>query len=138
MRWMVLTPLILATPALALAQPAFAPGPEVKVVATTQQVLDEVNAARATRGLRPFILDENLARAAVACATFRAQHGLDGHTSNDFGFLPAGTQARSAGCAAWPVGMGWGSCCTYDNYQYAGAGYCIGADGRRYMQLFVR
>ena len=26
----------------------------------------------------------------------------------------------------------------YDNYQFAGAGYCVGTDGRRYMQLFVR
>jgi hypothetical protein len=107
-------------------------------VATAQQVLDEVNAVRAQRGLRPYILDENLARGAGACAVYRAQHRLEGHTSNDFGFLPPGTHARSAGCAAWPVGMGWGSCCTYDGYQFAGAGFCIGSDGKRYMHIFVR
>ena len=63
---------------------------------------------------------------------------MDGHTPNDFGFLPPGTQARSAGCAAWPVGSGWGSCCTFDNYQFAGAAYCVGTDGKRYMHVFVR
>ncbi|HVK10925.1 MAG TPA: hypothetical protein VM597_19300, partial [Gemmataceae bacterium] len=103
-----------------------------------QQVLDEVNATRAARGLRPYVLDENLARGASACAQHRAVHRMAGHTHNDFSFLPPGTSARAGGCAAWPVGMGWGSCCTYDNYTYAGAAYCVGADGKRYMHLFVR
>jgi uncharacterized protein YkwD len=140
MRLLVLSALALATPAPALAQDVrlAAPASDVQVVASAQQVLDEVNAARAARGLPPYLLDENLAKAATACAIYRARHGMDGHTSNDFGFLPPGTVARSAGCAAWPVGMGWGSCCTYDHYQFAGAGYCVGPDGRRYMQLFVR
>ena len=131
MRLVVLTALILALPALA-------PAADLQHVATAQQVLDEVNTQRAARGLRPYILDENLARGAAACAVYRAQHRIEGHTSNDFGFLPPGTQARSAGCAAWQVGMGWGSCCTYDGYQFAGAGYCVGPDGKRYMHLFVR
>jgi hypothetical protein len=124
--------------ALLLALPAVAPAQNLTSVASAQQVLDEVNATRAARGLPPFMLDENLARGATACAVYRAQHRLDGHTPNDFGFLPPGAQARSAGCAAWPVGMGWGSCCTYDNYQFAGAAFCVGPDGRRYMHLFVR
>jgi uncharacterized protein YkwD len=131
MRLKILSALVLALPSLAAAE-------ELRTVATAQQVLDEVNAARAARGLRPYILDENLARAASACAVFRAQRGMDGHTSNDFGFLPPGTQARSAGCAAWPIGMGWGSCCTFDNYQFAGAAFCVGPDGKRYMHIFVR
>ena len=131
MRLVVLSALVLAVPALA---PAAGPQP----VASAQQVLDEVNAQRAQRGLRPFLLDENLARGAAACAVYRAQHGIEGHTQNDFGFLPPGTMARSAGCAAWPVGMGWGSCCTYEGYQFAGAGFCVGPDGKRYMHLFVR
>jgi hypothetical protein len=131
MRFVVLSVLVLVLPALAAPE-------EVRGVATAQQVLDEVNAARAARGLRPFLLDENLARGASDCAVHRARHRLDGHTSNDFGFLPPGAQARAAGCAAWPVGMGWGSCCTYDNYEYAGAAYCVGPDGKRYMHLFVR
>jgi len=131
MRILILSALFLVLPGLATAD-------EVRTVATAQQVLDEVNATRAARGLTPFLLDQNLARAASDCAIYRARNRMDGHTPNDFGFLPAGTQARSAGCAAWPIGLGWGSCCTYDNYQYAGAGYCIGPDGKRYMHLFVR
>lgn len=121
-----------------LVLPALAAAEEVRGVATAQQVLDEVNAARAARGLRAFLLDENLARAANECAVYRAKNRMDGHTPNDFGFLPPGAQARAAGCAAWPVSMGWGSCCTYENYQYAGAAWCVGPDGKRYMHLFVR
>lgn len=131
MRTFVLSAIVLALPVV----PAVG---EVKTVASAQQVLDEVNATRAARGLPPFMLDENLTRGAMACAMYRAQHRIDGHTPNDFGFLPPGAMARAAGCAAWPVGMGWGSCCTYENWQYAGAAYCIGPDGRRYMHLFVR
>src|SRR5262249_51767015 len=121
-----------------LVLPALAAAEAVRGVATAQQVLDEVNAARAARGLRAFLLDENLARAANECAVYRAKNRMDGHTPNDFGFLPPGAQARAAGCAAWPVSMGWGSCCTYENYQYAGAAWCVGPDGKRYMHLFVR
>ena len=123
---------------LALTLSAHVAVAEEVPVANAQQVLDEVNAARAARGLRPYLLDENLARGATACAIHRARYRMAGHTPNDFGFLPAGTSASAGGCAAWPVGMGWGSCCTYDNYQFAGAGYCVGADGKRYMHIFVR
>jgi hypothetical protein len=100
--------------------------------------LNEVNAQRAARGLRPFIRDEGLAQAARACAQFRAAHGLFGHTANDFAFVPAGTFATSAGCAAYPASDGWMSCCVYDNYTYGGAAWVTGRDGRRYMHLFVR
>jgi hypothetical protein len=100
--------------------------------------LDEVNAKRATRGLRPFVRDEGLAQAARGCAQFRATYGLFGHTSNDFSFVPAGTVASSAGCAAYPASYGWMSCCVYDNYTYGGAAWVTGHDGRRYMHLFVR
>jgi hypothetical protein len=100
--------------------------------------LDEVNAKRAARGLAPFIRDEGLMQAARACAAFRAQYGLFGHTSNDFAFVPAGTSAASAGCAAYPADHGWMSCCIYDGYTYAGAAWVTGRDGRRYMHLFVR
>ena len=128
---------VLALSLLAFTLTARAVAEEVPV-ASAQQVLDEVNAARAARGLRPYVLDETLAQGATACAIQRARTRNAGHTSNDFGFLPPGASARAAGCAAWPVGMGWGSCCTYDNYTFAGAGYCVGADGRRYMHIFVR
>ena len=128
---------ILTTIAL-LALPVLAHCQEYKVVATPEQVLAEVNALRAQKGLPAYVLDPKLAEGATACAIHRAQRGISGHTSNDFAFLPAGTRASAAGCAAWPVSMGWGSCCCYDRYTYAGAGFCVGPDGKRYMHLFVR
>jgi hypothetical protein len=71
----------------------------------------------------------------MACAAHRAANRIEFHTSNDFAF---GGGARATGCAAWPQGMGWGSCCTFESYTYAGAAWAIGADGRRYMSLFCR
>ena len=106
--------------------------------ATWGDALDEVNATRAARGLRPFVRDDGLTSAAAGCAEFRAARLMAGHTSNDFAAVPAGAYATSAGCAAWEPGMGWGACCTYENYTYAGAAYAMGRDGRRYMHLFVR
>lgn len=103
-----------------------------------EDALDEVNAVRTSRGLQAFRRDEGLMQAARSCAHARAVALCVGHTSNDFSFLPAGSWARAAGCAAWHPSMGWGACCTYENYTYAGAAYYIGRDGRRYMHLFVR
>ena len=100
--------------------------------------LDEVNAKRMARGLRPYLRDERLTQAAHACAAHRAQYGLFGHTSNDFAFVPPGASAATAGCAAYPASYGWMSCCTYENYTFAGAAWVAGRDGKRYMHLFVR
>lgn len=100
--------------------------------------LAEVNAARARRGLRPFLHDPLLTEGARRCAGERARRRIQGHLANDFAYLPSGAQASAGGCAAWEPSMGWGACCTYDNYTYAGAAWAIGADGRRYMHLFVR
>lgn len=102
---------------------------------------DEVNVYRAQRGLRPFIRDEGLSIAAGRAAYYRAMHRIEGHVGGgmgDFQFVPAGSYATSAGCAAWPPEMGWGSCCVRDNYTYAGAAWAMGSDGQRYMHLFVR
>jgi hypothetical protein len=107
-------------------------------VRAAEEALAEVNAARAARGLRPFIKDDDLTAGALNVADFRAARLIAGHTSNDFGGLPVGTRATAAGCAAWEPSFGWGACCTYDNYTYAGAAYSVGRDGRRYMHLFVR
>jgi hypothetical protein len=104
----------------------------------TAEALDEVNAARAARGLRPFVRDAGLTSAAAGCAEFRAARLIEGHTANDFAALPAGAHATGSGCAAWEPWLGWGSCCTYEGYTYAGAAYAMGRDGRRYMHLFVR
>ena len=103
-----------------------------------QSALAEVNATRATRGLPPFAEDSTLTEAATKAATYRAERGIEGHTANDFAFLPTGASATAAGCAAWPIGMGWGACCTYESWRSAGAAAVIGRDGRRYMHIFVR
>ncbi len=79
-----------------------------------------------------------MTQAAAGAASYRAAHRTAGHTSNDFAYVPSGSHATSAGCAAWPPGMGWGSCCWEGNYTYAGASYAIGSDGLRYMHIFVR
>lgn len=100
--------------------------------------LAEVNAARALRGLPPFIEDPNLTAGAKNIADFRAARLIQGHTGNDFTALPVGTTASAAGCAAWPPHLGWGACCTYDRYRFAGAAWALGRDGRRYMHIFVR
>ena len=110
---------------------------DVKQVATPEQVLAEVNALRAQRGLPAYILDPQLAQGATACAIHRAQRGIQGHSANDFAFLPAGCRASAAGCAAWPVSMGWGSCVIYERAAYAGAGFCQ-VGNIRYMQLMIR
>lgn len=114
------------------------PTPTSAPTAAEGDGLDEVNARRARSGLPPFVRDPLLTTAARAAAAFRAAHGLFGHTANDFAFVPAGATAASAGCAAYPAGYGWLSCCTYDGYTFAGAAWVTGADGRRYMHLFVR
>jgi hypothetical protein len=106
--------------------------------AQSVDALDEVNATRTARGLRPFLRDDNLTAGALNVAQFRAARLCAGHTSNDFSGLPAGVTASASGCAAWPASMGWGSCCTYENYRFAGAAWCMGRDGKRYMHLFVR
>jgi hypothetical protein len=124
------------TPVVPTEAPVVSPTPFVS--AAGGDGLDEVNAKRAARGLRPFLRDEGLTQAAHACAAFRAQRGLFGHTANDFTFVPPGASAASAGCAAYPASYGWMSCCTYENYTYAGAAWVTGADGKRYMHLFVR
>ena len=103
------------------------------------EALDEVNAWRAARGLYPFIRDDGLTQGAANVAAFRAQRRMAGHTSNDFGGLPAGATAKASGCAAWAPSLGWGSCCMDDvGPRYAGAAWAMGSDGRRYMHLFVR
>lgn len=100
--------------------------------------LAEVNTARAKRHLPAFVYDDGLATGAAKCATYRAMHLIDGHTKNDFSFLPANVWADGAGCAAWYDMYGWGACFTYENYRYAGAAWARGSDGKRYMHLFVK
>lgn len=101
--------------------------------------LEEVNAERAKRGLKAFLPDPLLNKAALACAKQRASRSIHGHLpESDFHYLPEGAHATAAGCGALEPSWGWGSCCAYDNYTYAGAAWVMGNDGRRYMHLFVR
>jgi hypothetical protein len=116
-------------------------GPPVSAADPGADALAEVNAKRAARGLRPFLPDAHLTAAARACAAFRAQHLMFGHVMTgrgDFGFLPPGVSCSATGCAAYPAGFGWMSCCVYDHHTYAGAAWVMGRDGKRYMSLFVR
>lgn len=102
------------------------------------EALAEVNAKRATRGLPPYIYDEGLTVAASAAASHRARHLIFGHSANDFNFLPSGSTAASAGCAAYPASYGWLSCDIWERNHYAGAAWAAGRDGKRYMHIFIR
>jgi hypothetical protein len=99
--------------------------------------LAEVNAVRAKRGLRPYIRDEGLTIAAQKCANIRAAQRIAGHI-DDFTMLPPGVSASATGCGALTPDWGWGTCCTTENWTYAGAACVIGNDGKRYMHLFCR
>jgi hypothetical protein len=120
---------------LALVAPAWTQETAKKA---TKSALKEVNAARARRGLPPYKEDKRLTVAAHGAAKYRAARLIAGHTPNDFQFVPKGGVAQAAGCAAWEPSWGWGSCCTYENWRYAGAAWAMGRDGRRYMHLFLR
>ena len=109
-----------------------------KLTKSVDDALEEVNAERARRGLRPFLADPLLTQAARSCAKIRATNLIKGHLASDFVHVPAGASAAAAGCGALDPSWGWGTCCTYENYTYAGAAWVMGADGRRYMHLFVR
>ena len=106
------------------------------VCLAADDALAVVNAQRAARGLKPFLPDVGLYRAAAGCADYRAQYGMAGHTSNDFAALPPGTRAPVAGCAAWAKGGGFGACALYENWTYAGCAWTEGRDGRMYCHAF--
>jgi hypothetical protein len=127
--------------------PKALPGKKADAEVSTDgsDALDEVNGWRVSRGMAPFAKCPQLTVGAHNVAKFRAAHGIAGHTPNDFAGLPAGCSASGAGSGAWPVGLvtttgeTFGACLTdSQRYTTAGAAWAIGADGRRYMQLFVR
>jgi len=122
---------------LLLAAPSFA--------ANVWDGLAEVNAIRAQNGLPPFIYDPNLARAAAGCVNYRAEFGIKGHITVgrgkqlrvlEYDLLPQGAFANATGCGT-SFGF-WNTCCTYENWTYAGAAWAIGRDGKKYMHIFVR
>lgn len=127
------------TPAPTVAPALSAATPDAK--AEVYIALVEVNQARARRGLRPFAECGLLRQAAERCAQVRAERRCHGHIPGgmgDFAYLPQGAHADAAGCGALEPSWGWGTCCTYENYNYAGAAMVQGNDGLRYMHLFVR
>jgi hypothetical protein len=111
---------------------------ELSLPVGSHDALDELNAMRAARGLRPYIRDNNLTRAAIGAALYRAERRIFGHCPNDFVHVPNGSSASAAGCAAYPAEDGFLACCMFDSYTYAGAYSVKGADGRMYHHLFVR
>jgi hypothetical protein len=133
-----LTVLCLLWPAFCGAQVS-PPATEQKPAAQVWDALDEVNAARAKRGLKPFVKDAGLTQAASSAAWQRSQRLIRGHLpESDFAYLPKDVHAKAAGCGAWEPQDGWGACCTYEPYTYAGACWAKGRDGLRYMHIFVR
>lgn len=100
----------------------------------------ELNRIRASKGLRPFIRDEGLTRGAMSAAKFRADRLIKGHTrpaGSDFGFLPRGVSADATGAGGCAPFWGFMACCDDENWRFAGAATCKGADGRLYHHLFV-
>jgi len=119
----------------------FEPIPLVVYSAPAPDALAEVNAKRAARGLRPYAHDPALTEAAQKCAAYRAARLMFGHVTGgmgDFQFLAPGVRCSATGCAAYPDQYGWMSCAIYDNFTHAGAAWVRGADGKRYMHLFLR
>lgn len=119
-------------------RPQSVPGAPVVVQAVPQNEgdgLDEANAKRRAKGLRPFQRDEGLTRGAEALARARAAIRSFGHLDNEFSYVPVKVEAT--GCAAYPADYGWLTCATYDDYTRAGAYWVGGSDGKRYMHLCV-
>lgn len=103
-----------------------------------RDALAQLNAQRAARRLHAYQHDPALAEAALKAAQYRADRCIEGHTANDFAFLPPGCSASAAGCAAWPAHLGFGACAAYEGWTFAGAASVTGRDGRVYHHLFVR
>lgn len=123
-------------------EPVGAPAKPYTGTATScKDALAEVNAARAARGLKPFLPDPLLTQAAYAAATYRAANLINGHVPGirgDFQFLPKGADSHTAGCGGLEPSWGWGACGTYGDYTHAGAAWVMGRDGKRYMHQFLR
>lgn len=128
-----------SAPAYSYSEPVYA----AETIASSEAIdaLDALNTARQSRGLRPFIRDEGLQAAAQSAAVFRAARRITGHvpgSPGDFGFLPSGTSASCAGCAATDASWGFLACEMWSNHTYAGAVWIQGADGRMYSHAFYR
>lgn len=120
----------------------------ISLPAGATDAMDELNAQRVRRGLFPFLRDHGLTLAAARAAKHRADHGISGHVPGqmgDFAFLPAGTHADCAGCAAWEpwlvttTGETFGACASDSTeHRFAGAAWVMGSNGVRYSHVFYR
>lgn len=98
-----------------------------------------MNRQRAAHGVKPLVRDDTLSETALKCATYRAERGIQGHTSNDFDFLPDRNYrlATATGCAAWRDGFG--ACGILESkYTVAGAAVVVGKNGLRYCHVYYR
>lgn len=138
---------MLVAPPAATTPPVVVDGPP-PVISDTKPVdntgsndaMDEVNAKRAQKGLRPLQKDPLLCQGAYECAKRRASRGIHGHLpESDFSCLPSGAQASVGGAGALEDSWGWETC-AYDSTQYTvgGAAWVRGRDGLRYMSFFGR
>ena len=139
------TPMIPAPPACSPVRPSMlvppAPQPTsslIESVPGAYDAMDELNAQRTRRGLRPFIKDLGLTLAAEKVAAYRAANHVMLHTRNDFSFVPQGSRASVAG-AGYGTSNQFLTCfCDSSNYQYAGAAYAYDDSGNRLMHLYAR
>lgn len=93
----------------------------------------EVNEWRRRSGLPPFVEDPEMTKFAIMKARYRAERNLqNGHQ----GPKPAAPWREGTGEAK--PNWGWLTCEMESEFQYAGAGLCVGKDGTRYMVLVCR
>lgn len=93
----------------------------------------EVNEWRRRAGLPAFVEDPQMTAFAQAKAKYRAERGLqNGHQGPK---PPAGwREGTGEATSTW----GWLTCEMESDFRYAGAGVCVGKDGKRYMVLVCR
>jgi len=95
--------------------------------------MGEVNEWRRRCGLRPFVEDPAMTQFAEMKARYRAERNLrNGHQGPSS--PPGWHEGTGEATASW----GWLTCEMESDFQYAGAGICVGADGTRYMVLVCR
>ena len=132
--------LVPTTPKVATDAPK-SPAASPKAIAPATDPLSQVNARRAAAGLRPYVQDPGLTRAAQAAVQYRARLRIRGHVQSgmgDFQFLPTGATAAAAGADWYGATAEFATCAMTDNYTFAGAASAVGPDGEWYHQLFVR